>query len=76
VPRRSPSTTLRAGSDKVTTQGFLTIGDAIYFVDKVFTVSPVERHSKNCVKKIRNEDVKKNLWVAAGLNFLVGVGDF
>jgi hypothetical protein len=27
--------------------------------------------SKNCVKKIRNGDVKKNLRVAAGLNFLV-----
>jgi hypothetical protein len=34
------------------------------------------RPSKNCVKKIRNEDVKKNLRVAVGLNFLVGVFDF
>jgi len=35
-----------------------------------------ERPSKNCVKKIRNEEVKKNLRVVAGLNFLVAVHDF
>jgi hypothetical protein len=28
------------------------------------------------IKKIMNEDIKKNLRVAVGLNFLVGVLDF